>query len=57
MTDQQHRTEGVSDDRIIAVALRRMAVLSDESAAIRARAEVLAEVFDTADAQNEEEGR
>jgi len=44
-----------SDNRIIAVALHRLAVLSDEPNEVRARAEVLAEAFDAQDAMNEEE--
>ncbi|WKW87107.1 deoxycytidylate deaminase [Microbacterium phage Nicole72] len=44
-----------SDNRIIAVALRRLAVLSDESPEVRARADTLADLFDAQDAQNEDE--
>lgn len=44
-----------SDNRIIEVALRRLAVLSDESPDVRHRADMLADVFATQDAQNEDE--
>lgn len=44
-----------SDDNITAVALRRMAVLSDESREVRARADALADVFDARDAENADE--
>lgn len=44
-----------SDNRIIGVALRRMAVLSDEPTDVRERADLLADMFDTQNAQNEDE--
>lgn len=45
-----------TDNDIISTALRRLAILSDESQAVRERAYVLADLFEAQEVVNEDEG-